>query len=778
MMNYERRYINIQGCVQGVGFRPFIYRLARKMCLSGSVYNTGSGVTIDVQGDTRSITEFLQDLQSLKPVQAEIRRLHWRSVSPSYDLKDFVICGSDSAKDHGLPDIPTDLAPCEACLKEMFEPENRRYAYPFTHCTDCGPRFSIIKALPFDRENTTMSAFTLCRECKREYHDPCNRRFHAEAIACPECGPELKLVDCRAETVAGAASAIEQAVRAIDDGKIVAVKSVGGYQLLADATNAVVVRSLRRRKQRPEKPFALLFPDIQSVQQHCELTDIETNLLLSPQRPIVLLAKKDYTPASPLVDELAPGVPFWGAMLPSTPLHVLLMARVSRPLVATSANRPGEPICISDDDAFAELAGIADLFLTHDRLIESRVDDSVVRVINNQPCVMRLGRGYAPASFALPVTENEVGPEAVLLAVGGHMKCSMALADKERVCLSPHIADLDSRASVLALESLAEKLCAIYAVSPDAMVHDLHPGYASSQWARTRGLELIPVQHHIAHFFSCMAEHAYRGPALGICWDGTGYSDDNIIRGGECFYWNGTGSIARAASLLAFPLPGGEQAIREPRRLAAALLYTLLGREAFSVCPTVWQQFNRQEYHNIRVMLERGLNCPSCSSIGRLFDGVSALLGFAPLRQYEGQAAMALEKHAMASAASWHLPFAIRPDESNPTCQVIDWRPMLHKLLALLQTATSVNDIAAAFHNSLARMVVVIAESASSIDQAAGSCPVFLSGGVFQNKRLAETLTAYLRPAREVFYHHRVPPNDGGLALGQIYFATQMGSRN
>ncbi len=769
-MTIEHRQIQIEGRVQGVGFRPFVYRLAQEKSLQGWVLNTGGGVEIDVQGDTSAVDSFLQQLQIHKPLLAEINRLCSQSAVLLEHLTGFEIKESTDLKSDGLyyssqVDISPDLAPCDACLRDMFDPLNRRYHYPFTHCTDCGPRFSMINALPYDRANTTLEAFPLCPQCLVEYRDPLDRRFHAEAIACPTCGPQLQLLDRYGHSLAGADSAIEQAAQVILDGNIVAVKGVGGFQLFADASNSDAITTLRQRKHRPAKPFALLFPDLEYVQQHCELSVLEKSCLQSAQRPIVLLAKKNAVPATRIAAEVAPGVSCWGAMLPCSPLHYLLMTRLGRAVVATSGNTAGEPICINDEQALDQFGAIADLLLTHNRPIARPVDDAVIRVIDNRACMIRLGRGYAPLSLPLPsFTLNDENPPPSLLAVGGHLKNTLALFDSGRVHLSQHIGDLESRHTQLAFEQVIGDLCRFHRVEPDIIVHDQHPGYASTQWAQSQAKTRIGVQHHVAHFFSCMAEHGYRGPALGISWDGTGYSDDGVIRGGECFYWDGAQAITPVARLLTFPLPGGEQAIREPRRQGAALLYSVLGEAAFTCCPTLWQQFTASERYNLQIMLQRGLNTPPCSSIGRLFDGVAALLGLASRSQFEGQAAMALEDCAQSSSVQWHLPFAVYDNGSSSADCIIDWQPMILKLLALMDKATPRADLAAAFHNTLARIIVEVSKKAEN-------CPLFLSGGVFQNKRLTETTTALLRPYREVFCHQKVPPNDGGLCLGQIYFS-------
>ncbi len=778
-MMTECHHIRVEGRVQGVGFRPFVYQLARELSLDGWVHNCGGCVEIAIQGKSPQLQYFLQQLSDRKPAQAQINRLQCHPVTWRLEQPGFEIRHSNSETQVTCGDIAVDLAPCAACLQELFDPDNRRYAYPFSHCTDCGPRYSVIQGLPYDRDNTTLQAFPLCSQCQAEYRNPYDRRFHAETIACPDCGPQLQLLTPTGQPLAHASEALELAANAIVRGQIVAMKSVGGFQLLADAGNSKALATLRQRKRRPTKPFALLCSDISQVHRYGDLSPLEQQLLCSPQRPIVLLAKKRHKATIDIVDDVATGVPCWGIMLPCSPLHSLLMARLKRPLVATSGNLAGEPICIDDKDAVERLGRLADCVLTHNRPIARQLDDAIIRVINQQPCVLRLGRGFAPLSLPLPPAGSnadsikDAAPPA-MLATGGQVKNSLALYAAGRVHVSQHIGDLHSRQALAVFEQTADDLCRFYQVAPRIIVHDQHPDYAATQWARARSqrynIRSLEVQHHVAHFFSCMAEHGYRGPALGICWDGSGYSHDGVIRGGESLCWDGAQSVTPLASLRAFPLPGGEQAIREPRRQAAALLYALLGEVAFGVCPSLWQQFSVSERRNLQRMLERGLNTPMCSSVGRLFDAVAALLGLAPRSQFEGQAAMALEACANTSAVQWQLPFALTKAPAAPATWILDWHPTLMALIEAIGCNTPTADVAAAFHNTLAQMIVEISHKAPDV-------PIFLSGGVFQNKRLTETATGLLRSRASirshppVWTHQQVPPNDAGLSLGQLYFA-------
>ncbi|WP_372737250.1 carbamoyltransferase HypF [Neptunomonas sp.] len=805
-MAVKRCCIHIEGIVQGVGFRPFVYRLAKEKSLHGWVANHPQGVTIEVQGETLSIRNFLQALTTNKPQQAEIHTLNTHLTALTEDAC-FTIRESIQSKPRPenkifennvseknvseniapekraskretsvtpLISIPADTAPCQLCLDEMFDPDNRRYHYPFSNCTNCGPRFSIIESLPYDRKNTTMQPFTLCDSCQQEYTDPLNRRFHAEPTACPDCGPQLHLCDSKGRLITNHTDALQQTARAILNGQIVAIKAVGGFQLLVDATNPQAVDRLRQRKNRPAKPFALIYADTENIQQDCIVSETEKALLLSPQRPIVLLAKKK-APQNEIATAVAPDNSDLGIMLPASPLHYLLMALLQRPIVATSGNIAAEPICISNTQALQRLSTVADLFLLHNRSIVRPLDDSVVRVINGVATLLRRSRGYAPLplSLSLPEPMHSSSPSPDLLAVGGQLKNCVAISHNNHVYLSQHLGDLDNRHTQEAFEHAISDLAHFCEVSPDTIIHDLHPNYDSTRWALSSRKKCLAVPHHIAHFFSCMAEHQHFGRALGVSWDGSGYANEGMLRGGEFYSWNGYAEINHLASLRSFPLPGGEQAIREPRRQAAGLLYALTGEDAFTEYPVLRQQFSRSELYNLQRMLSRQLNSPICSSVGRLFDAVAALLGIATHNHFEGQAAMALEACAYPSKARWHFPFdVISKQGSQHPEQSIDWGPMIIALLDSQKKQMPREDIAAAFHNTLAQIIL-------TITQAFDGYPVFLSGGVFQNKRLTETVTLLLRQhGQQVYHHEAVPANDGGLALGQIYYVRCLENRS
>ncbi|WP_308367351.1 MULTISPECIES: carbamoyltransferase HypF [unclassified Microbulbifer] len=757
-MATERRRIDITGLVQGVGFRPFVYRLARACGLCGWVANDARGVCLEVQGEVLQIREFAQRLTAEKPPHARIHDLTSEPI-PLREESGFVIRESDDSAAPSAIVLP-DLAACDDCLKELFDPDNRRYRYPFTNCTHCGPRYSIVERLPYDRANTAMKYFPLCEDCRCEYADPGDRRYHAEPNACPECGPQLQLCDRRGKTIAVRENALHQAVVAIDAGRIVALKGVGGIQLLVDASNAKAVRKLRERKQRPHKPFALLYPDIDAVHRDCDISKREELLLSAQERPIVLLSANGRSSAR-IAMEVAPQNPNLGAMLPCSPLHHLLMESLRRPVVATSGNLAGEPICIDNDEAVDRLGNIADLFLLHDRPILRPLDDSVLRVMDERPVMLRRARGYAPLPLQLP---DLSAADDDLLAVGADLKNCVALARGNIVYPGQHIGDLENRIALETFERAIDDLADFYRLEPRALLCDLHPGYASNHWAQKKKTKRIGVQHHLAHFFSCMAEHAYRGPALGVCWDGTGYGEDGTVRGGEFLHWNDGAEVKHFASLRPFPLPGGERAVREPRRSAAGLLFESLGREAFAQEP-LHNCFNNSEIKNLTRMLERNINSPRCTSVGRLFDAVATLLGLATEISFEGQAAMAVEYVAQESDTAASYPFDMEQQDGR---WVIDWVPTVVALMEEGRKGTSIADRSAAFHNTLAQIVLSVALNI-------GEEHVFLSGGVFQNRRLTETAAALLRRNDfRVHCHSSIPPNDGGIALGQIYYARCM----
>ena len=604
-METERLRVILFGAVQGVGFRPFVYRLATSLHLPGWVRNSSAGLEIEVEGSPQGLTRFLERLESERPAEAVVLGREISRLVPT-GFVEFQILPSGEHDTKSTAVLP-DLATCRACLDELFDPADRRFLYPFINCTHCGPRYSIILDIPYDRPKTTMRGFTLCSDCRREYLDPADRRFHAQPVACPACGPAL-------------ATPIQDAARTLHDGLIVALKGIGGYQLLADARQPSAVERLRQRKHREEKPFALMMPSLAMVKDYCLVSPAEAALLQSPSAPIVLLKP---TGRLGLATNVAGSSPYLGVMLPYSPLHHLLMEEFPYPLIATSGNRSDEPIAIENHEAHTRLAGIADLFLDHDRPIARPCDDSVARIIRRRETVLRRARGYAPLPVRVPKPLKRV------LAVGAHLKNSVAIAAGHQVFVSQHVGDLDTAEARQAFERAIADLLRLYDFKPDLVACDLHPDYASTAWAEESGLPVVRIQHHQAHVAACAAENDVHGTWLGVSWDGTGYGTDGTIWGGE-FFLVENGSFERFAHLRPFRLPGSEAAIRQGWRCAASLC-----REAGipRFIPAMLQK-----------MLEQGINSPYTSSVGRLFDAAAAIAGIAEESHFEGQAAMLLER--------------------------------------------------------------------------------------------------------------------------------------
>ncbi|MBN2412436.1 carbamoyltransferase HypF [candidate division KSB1 bacterium] len=755
-----RARILIRGAVQGVGFRPFIYRLAGSLNLTGWINNNTSGVVIEAEGDRESLSEFIQRIREEKPVRAIIDSLT-TEYAECAGYRNFEIKKSDWSADKSawiLPDIGT----CSECRDEIFDPSDRRYLYPFTNCTNCGPRYSIILSLPYDRPNTTMRNFTMCPECRREYNDPGNRRFHAQPNACPVCGPRIWLSDRSGQIIYEKNQALFETVDLLKQGRIIALKGIGGFQLLVDAGKDAAVKRLRRAKSRDEKPFAMMFPDMETVKYYCGVSAQEQNCLESPEAPIVLLKRK-LSASSGIMDisELvAPDNPYWGIMLPYSPLHLILMSLYKKPLIATSGNFTDEPICINNDEAIRELHGIADYFLMHDRPIARYVDDSVVRTIADHITVLRRARGYAP----LPVTIKQSLPPA--LAVGGHLKNTIAVANRNNIFISHHIGDLETNKAYNAFTRAVTDLKHMYNVVPQIVVCDKHPDYSSSQFAAKFKGKIIRVQHHYAHILSCMAENGVSPPVLGFAWDGTGYGDDGTVWGGECLAVNNKG-YERAAFLRTFPLPGGDKAVREPGRAAFGLLYHILGDRIkdYRHLPSL-QQFNSGEIRVLKQMLDKKINCPKTSSIGRLFDVVSSLLDVQHINTFEGQAAIKLENLAWrAEKETGAYQYGII---NNNGRRIIDWEPLIMSILADITAGMVPEVIAATFHNTLADMIFKLAGEI-------GIKKIVLSGGTFQNKFLTEKVIAGLQKQNFIVYRHKnIPPNDGGISVGQILAINNM----
>ncbi|HUS81905.1 MAG TPA: carbamoyltransferase HypF [Dehalococcoidia bacterium] len=744
----QRLKVTIRGAVQGVGFRPFVYRLATEMALRGWVKNSPQGVFIETEGAKEALDDFLLRLERDRPSLSFIQSLEYSLLEPAgYDA--FEIRQSDEAGERSAVIMP-DIATCPQCREELLDQRDRRHRYPFTNCTLCGPRFSIIRALPYDRPNTTMRSFTMCARCRHEYEDPTDRRFHAQPDACAVCGPRIALWDESGRTLATDNDALTQAAIALRGGLVVALKGLGGFQLLVDARSDEAVRRLRERKRREEKPLAVMFPDLESLKRYAEVSPLEERLLTSPESPIVLLERLSKSRLAPSV---APDNPYVGSMLPYTPLHHLLMRELGFPVVATSGNLHDEPILTDESEVVDAVAGIADRFLVHDRPIERHVDDSVARVQLGREMVMRRARGYAP----LPIVVKRALPP--LLAVGGHLKNTVAVSRGTDVVLSQHIGDLETAKALFAFRKVIADLLSLYEVVPVAVAHDAHPDYLSTQWAKSAPYPAIAVQHHHAHLAACMAENDIEGKVLGVTWDGTGYGDDATLWGGEFLLGDAAG-YRRVAHMRPFRLPGGEAAIKEPRRTALGLLHEM--KADFDVLPPSGdaESLSDGDLRLIGQMLAKGVNSPVTTSAGRLFDAVAALLGIRSVCSFEGQAAMMVEFRAERGVDD-RYDFALGDGEPL----VLDWEPLIRDIVRDRDAGAPAGVICARFHNTLAEAIVEVARRA-------GEPRVVLTGGVFQNRYLTER--AFRRLESEgfrPFTHQRVPPNDGGIALGQVLVA-------
>ncbi len=750
-------HIEIRGTVQGVGFRPFVYRTAHESGVTGWVRNDASGVTIEAFGGERELASFVERLESKPPPAALIREFHTATI-PASDAHEFVIVHSDADAERRIS-IPADLPMCEACQAELNDPANRRYRYPFINCTDCGPRFTIALDVPYDRPATTMAPFTLCADCAREYHDPLDRRFHAQPNACARCGPSLQLIDLRGEAVEQT-DLIAATAHALQQGLIVGIKGLGGFHLACDATSTSAVQRLRQRKHREEKPLAVMVADLAVASRLTRLSRAEEALLSSAPRPIVLLTRRHADEPDVPCRDVAPHSETLGLMLPYTPLHHLLLAATGLPLVMTSANLSDEPICYRNDEARERLKDIADLLLVHDREIATRCDDSVARVIAGVPTVLRRSRGYVPHAMLLrqPV-------ERPILACGAHLKNTFCLAVGENAFLGPHIGDLETLDAYDAYCDAIEKLERFVGVTPELMAHDLHPDYLSTRYARERaGSAAIGVQHHHAHLVSAMTERGLTGSCLGLAWDGTGFGLDRTAWGGELLRVE-PHRFERLATFRPMALAGADRAIREPWRLAAALLIDAFGDEAPLHELPLFQAIPSGALEVVQQMLLQQVNAPKARGVGRYFDAVGALLLSRPQARFEGQIAVELNMAAQPLERG-RYSFAIEPDEDG--LWEVDLRPMTWQLVADLQRGVAVATIAARFHNTLARAAKEMLFAVISPREATR---VVLSGGCFQNPLLVERIADELPAQFEVVVHRDVPPGDGGISLGQAVIA-------
>lgn len=743
-----RRRITVTGVVQGVGFRPFVHRLASELGLTGFVGNDSGAVFLEVQGDPELIDELARRLRGQAPPLARISSISVTDIAfHSTDPPAFRIVDSRAASGPATP-IPPDVAVCDDCLTELFDPHNRRYRHPFITCTDCGPRFTIVRSLPYDRPATTMAGFAMCRRCAGEYHDPADWRFHAQPIACPDCGPSLWF-DSPAGGTEGSDAAVTVARQAIASGGVVAVKGIGGYHLACVVDDESVVRGLRTRKSRGAKPFAVLVRDLSVARRYAVIDDAEAAVLTGPARPIVLLRRR---PDAPVADAVAPGNPLIGLLLPYSPIHHLLLDGPLDSLVLTSANRSDEPICFTEQDAAHRLPLLCDAVLDHDRPIHVPCDDSVVRVIDGRELPIRRSRGYAP----LPVDLGIDGP--AVLAVGGELKNTCCLTDGSRAYLSGHIGDLADYETLRAFERAVGQLSEIRG-HPARLAADLHPGYHTRAWAerhaQDRALDL--VQHHHAHIVSLLAEHGRLGePIVGVTFDGTGYGCDQTIWGGEILtLGHDSHRFRRAGHLRPVPLPGGDAAVRNPWRMALSQLGQA-GLSWDSDLPPV-AAATSAELRMLRALLDSGTACVACTSMGRLFDAVASLLGVRHRIDYEGQAATELEALAQTAAAPQPLHFAVGADA------VIDPAPMVRAMVSALRDGARPAALAAGFHQAVADAVAEVVCRVAGPTRLVG-----LTGGVFQNVLLLQHCRTRLRnKGFDVLTHHVVPPNDGGLSLGQ-----------
>ncbi len=741
-----RLRVYVRGAVQGVGFRPTVYRIATSLGLRGFVANSSAGVEIDVEGPTGQVDRFVPSLLEQKPPRAVIQGLETRRLDPmgyeDFQVRDTQVRGA--ATTLVLPDI----AVCADCLREMSDPGDRRFGYPFINCTNCGPRFTIIESLPYDRERTTMSRFEMCPKCRAEYENPADRRFHAQPNACPACGPHLALWDPSGAVLAARDEALNAAADAVRAGRIIAVKGIGGFHLMCDGRNDEAIRELRRRKHREEKPFALMFKDLESVRAACVVSALEEQLLTAPEAPIVLVRRR----VGALAPSIAPGNPFLGVVLPYAPVQHLLMRALGFPAVATSGNLTDEPIVTDETEALDRLAGIADLFLVHDRRIARYADDSIARIVAGRPMVLRRARGYAPLPLACVESRESV------LAVGAHLKNTIAFSVGGQLILSHHLGDLETPQALAGFHDTVAHLPGLYDFKPSTVAHDLHPDYASTQFAEGLKGRQVGVQHHFAHVLACMADNDLSGEVLGVTWDGTGLGTDGTIWGGEILRVSALG-FSRVAHLRTFPLAGGDAASREPRRSALGLLYEVEGDALFGR-PDLGARlgFEHAELTGLRGMFRSDAGIVRTSSAGRLFDGVAGLIGLRLRAGFEGQAAMDLEFAAMEVEDEGAYPFELAGE-------CLDWAPMIAAIEADRTAGRPAAQMARRFHNTLTEMIVAAATRE-------GLRRVCLTGGCFQNVRLAErTIVRLSASGFTPYWHQRVPPNDGGIALGQLVAA-------
>ncbi len=749
------------GTVQGVGFRPFVYGLAHELELSGFVLNDSRGVVVEVEGQPAHIAAFQGRLRREAPPLAVLEHVIAEAVEATGE-QGFRIAES-SASGSPAASVSPDTATCDDCLRELLDPADRRYRYPFINCTNCGPRFTIVRGVPYDRPLTTMASFAMCGACQAEYEDPLDRRFHAQPNACADCGPHLALLDRSRRLLTERGAALSDAVAALREGGILAIKGIGGFHLACLATDERAVGALRARKHREEKPFALMAPDLGAARRLVHLSAAEERLLQGPERPIVIARRRPDAGVAPAV---APRSGELGVMLAYSPLHHLLLSDIEDTLVMTSGNVSDEPIAYSDDDALARLGGIADLFLLHDRPIHTRTDDSVLRALprRTRPLLLRRARGYVPAEIRLPVSS----PRPVL-GCGAELKSTFCLVKGDRAWVSHHIGDLENFETLASFEEGIEHFGRLFAVEPEVVAHDQHPEYLSTKYALDLpDLEPVAVQHHHAHLAACLAEHGEQQPAVGAIFDGTGYGTDGAIWGGELLVGDLLG-FERAGHLWPVRLPGGPRAVREPWRMACAWMTAAMGQ----VLPpaALAGAIERRAWTAVQTLCRSGLGSPMTTSVGRLFDAVAALCGLRLEVNYEGQAATELEAACdHDERQSYPLPLVAKGEAA-----VLDARPMIRSLLADLEGGVPTGRVAARFHNALA---AATAAACTRLALRRGLHQVVLSGGSFQNRILLERVTANLRrTGLRVLVPERLPPNDGGISFGQAAVAAARTAR-
>ena len=735
-----RLKLHLKGVVQGMGFRPFVYRTAKGLGLKGYVINDTAGVFVEIEGLKDNIDRFLCVLNYEKPSLADIYYQEAIYEEPvGYD--DFEIRPSTRSEHNEVVLLP-DIATCKECIEELTAHNDRRFGYPFINCTSCGPRFTIIEKLPYDRSNTTMKGFQMCPACHKEHNNPSNRRFHAQPNACPDCGPNISLLKDDGTTIPEGQGVIEAVFEKIKDGSIVAIKGIGGFHLVCDATNDSTVALLRKRKGRPDKPFAVMFRDMEQVKEYAEPTELEESILILPSRPIVLVKKK-----KGLLDIASPHLNSVGVFLPYSPLHYIILKGLDFPVVATSGNLSQEPIVKENDEALKKLSPISHFILLHNRPIHRRCDDSVVKVVGGYPQIIRRSRGYAPLPITLPFRLTRR-----ILAVGGHQKNTFAIGFEDRIIVSQHISDMETIESMEYFEEAIDDLSFIYKFEPDIIVHDLHPGYETTRWAiKQKGIEKIAIQHHYAHILSCMAENGLNEKVIGVAWDGTGYGEDGTLWGGE-FLTCDSNSYERAFHLKPFRLIGGEKAVREPRRIALSILFELFNDKVMDMDIPLIRGFKEKELAILWIAWQKKINSPLSSSAGRLFDALASFLGILQVCTYEAQAAMMIEDLFDPNVKDYYS-YNIKDGE-------IDWVPTFHDLFQDSDKAK----VPTRFINTLSRIIL---EVVSLI----GEKRVCLSGGVFQNSPLCGIITEELQKKGFLVYTQKlVPANDGGISLGQAFF--------